>query len=161
MPGVKGRSGPKRKPKRHHELVGDHHVGRLNSDEPPAVGGKLVMFAKLNPTAQAVWDYYRPMLKNNGTVGRQDSMALTVLCRTVAEWVKLDKRVQKCGRTLQKRNRLGEVIDVKIAPWSKIEKELRTDMWQMFRDFGLTPVSRSSVHKIAAGDDAKPILGVT
>jgi phage terminase small subunit len=55
----------------------------------------------------------------------------------------------------------GNTVSVNIAPWTKLEKDYFDQLAKCCTEFGLTPVSRSSVEKIVRGEKVNPFAGVT
>ncbi len=157
MPGVKGKSGGhNRKPTRHKQLVGEKHKARTQTKEPDRVEGNVLPMASLDEYGQRIFDYYGPMLENNGTMSRADAFAFTMLCKKAADWMSLVQNIDR--RKLTFMNNKG---DEKIAPLIKLEMQTYDQLTKMMREFGLTPVSRASVVKIGKNENELPFKGIT
>ena len=157
MAGVKGKSGGhNRKPTRHKQLVGEQHKARTQTNEPDRVEGKVMPMATLDDYAQRIFDYYGPMLENNGTMSRTDAFAFTMLCKKASDWLALVQNVER-----QKLTVMNDKGDEKIAPLIKLEMQVFDQLVKVMREFGLTPVSRASVVRIGSNEKRDPFKGVT
>lgn len=101
------------------------------------------------------------MLWNNGTIGEADGVALTLLCYTLAEWIEAVQSIADRGRDIPIRNAEGEMMDVREAPWTRRASRLKAEAFALLREFGMGPVSRSSVTAIGRGDDVRSIKAIT
>ncbi len=157
MAGTKGKSGGhNRKPTRHRQLVGEQHKARTMLPEPDKVDGKVLPMVKLDDHAQRFFDYYAPMLENNGTMSMADAFAFTMLCKKAADWIAVSKKTEDICLTSCD-NKGNE----KIAPLIRLEMYLFDQVTKMLREFGLTPVARSAVTKIGNGEKRLPFAGTT
>jgi len=162
MAGVKGQSsgGHNKKTQREKELLGVD-PRRLENNSPDFVAGKVVAFDGLGDVGKAIFGLYEPMLHNNGTLSPTDSLAFHILCERYQEWYEYATRCHKDGRMLPIKNDAGRIISLSIAPWAKIETQLLDQLIKLCREFGLTPLSRSSVDKVQRGLDIKPMKSIT
>ena len=160
--GALGKSGGhNKKTTREHELLGNHHAGRIGTNEPGRGEAKPMQMGDMSEEALRIWHAVEPMLWNNGTIGDSDSMLLSMLCQRWAEWHKYYQRCITKGREIPIRDNDGKVIDFKEASWSKVEFKLWKQSVQLARDFGMSPVSRSSIEKIVRGEEVSKLLSIT
>lgn len=136
------------KPKRFHELAGDHHKGRFPDDDAPAVirAHPAQIGPPLGEVGRAVWEHFEPMLYNNGTLSASDALTFSMLCERCDRWMSALQRCDEDGEYLTDRN--GRQYQ---APWFKAEKQLFDQVRAMAMQFGLSPLSRSGVKAIKEG----------
>lgn len=161
MSGVKGQSGGKnRKTNREKELLGAASR-RLLPDAPRPNQGKnyTIELKGLGPAGQLFFNKLVAALKANGTMGDGEELALHVLARRVEDWAKADRHVRKYGRWHQEEGKFG--VLQKVSPWHRIERDLWHDLLQLQREYGITPLSRDQIRKLAAGEDPNPYKGLT
>ncbi len=152
MAGKKGRSGRPRKPDDYKERIGDHHKSRRNENRPDKIMEHPRVFGELSDEARQLWEWWEPMLYNNGTLSATDAIALTVLCETAARWYKYHQQCLEHGE-LDERG--------KIADRAKLEQRYRNELDGLLREFGLNPQARSTIEKIGNDDEPRGIKSVT
>ena len=92
------------------------------------------------------------MLRNNGTIGESDSLALHRFLTTAEDWFKYNQMCKEKGRLVPELNRDGEEVGKKPAAWHKIEQDLQRALDISIRELGLSPVARDSIKKLAVGE---------
>ena len=136
---------------------------RINSDEPERIAEMPLPQAPdlLTEEGERIFSKYATMLFNNGTLSKTDGPALFMMAVTWQDWMKEYQLVRSKGRTIPIKNKNGEVVDLKEAPWSKTEMKLRQQLNKMFSEFGMTPVSRSAAMRIAKNDETEDVPQIT
>ena len=151
MPGVKGRSGRKKKPDAMHQLQNTHRADRHGKKKaatarPTKTKLEPPKCLKLSRTEKAVW---REVVDLLGTVpdlvADIDKIALGSLCEAVAEFVQAREEIKKAGATC---------ISDKGAPYQhpavgRKNKALERIRYWVAR-FGMSPSDRASLDVSAA-----------
>jgi len=162
MPGVKGRSGGhNKKTLREKQILGVQHKSRLNDDAPDYLPARVDKIDGLGAVGAAIFNRYEVMLHNNGTLSETDGMGFFALCKKWEMWYEKMLELERKGHYLQVKNKAGEVVDLRIAPWAKEEIEYFSQLMTMMRAFGLTPVDRGNVRRMAGEKKINKFAGLT
>lgn len=161
MPGAKGRSGGhNKKTRREKELLGVDKY-RLGKENPPdIIRGPLDKFEGLKESGEAVWVRYEEMLRLNGTLSKADAPAFHALTKKWEQWYETNKLLDKMGPLIPIRDDEGKTTDYKANPLIHVEQEYYKQLVSSFREFGLTPLSRDNIQKIAEKKEINPFAGI-
>jgi P27 family predicted phage terminase small subunit len=103
--------------------------------------------AWLDADARAAWEELRPDLERLGTVTAADSVALAMLADALAQYRAACAEIASGGLVVDAER--GPVrnpaVGIRDAAWVRVMKGCR--------EFGMTPVSRSSAPQAAVADD--------
>ena len=161
MSGVKGKSGRKKKTDAEKLILGAKK-DRIAGDSCPAVvPDRIIEFNFLGEAGKAIFNHFEPMLYNNGTLSAADGLKFNLLCERYQRWFKVWTECNERGLYLPVKDKEGNTVSVNIAPWARLEKDYFDQLSKCCNDFGLSPVSRSSVEKIVRGEKVNPFKGVT
>ena len=134
-------SGRKPLPTAHHQLTGSWRAkSREGEPAPVRHGDGLPMPEGMSEDAVRVWNWWHPMLWNNGTLSETEAVALRQLCESAVSWV----------------DALGEERAADKDTKANARKEARAAgeyFLKLQREFGLTPISRTSIAAIKDGND--------
>jgi len=152
----KGKGGRKPKTKRELELLGSRWAADRSED--PAVirsGSEFPRPTFLSNEAGTFWDWWAPQLWNNGTLSDVDNMAMAQLCEAAAAWVDALGAVPKAKRVVTRVRKIAEKIAARrgVLAARREERSAGEYLLKLEREFGLTPVARTTVKRIAAADD--------
>ncbi len=161
MAGVKGRSGGHNKLTLNEMQVRGERKSRLPKNPPDQIGDRIAKIEGLGEIGQKMFEYYEPMLYNNGTIDTTDAIAFHLLCKTYQDWYNAAQEIIEKGRYYDVFDKDGVLVEKKIGPWVKDEQQLAKQLKDLCREFGLTPVSRSNVEKISRGKSLNPFGGIT
>jgi len=165
MSGVKGKSGRKKKTDAEKLILGAKK-DRIAGDSCPAVVDQpTIIFNWQTEIGRAIISHFEPMLFNNGTLSAADSVMFNLLADCYNRWYEARLKCDTDGRYIDKKAVIKEggiiIVDTVIAPWAKLEAQYLDQLTKQCREFGLSPVSRSSVEKIARGEKVNPFKGIT
>jgi len=165
MSGVKGKSGRKKKTDAEKLILGAKK-DRIAGDNCPAViSDGTIVFKWQTELGLQIIDLFEPMLHNNGTLSTADSVMFNLLADCYSRWYEARQKCDTQGRYIAKQGITKEgdvvIIDTVIAPWAKLEAQYLDQLTKQCREFGLSPVSRASVEKIARGEKVNPFKGIT
>lgn len=161
MSGIKGRSGGHNKTTLRDKQIKGERKSRMCQNPPALVGDRISEIEGLGAIGKKIFSHFEPMLFNNGTIDTTDAISFHLLCKRYEDWYAVSRQCEEKGRLLPIKNKDGQVIDLKLAPWAKLEMVYFDQLKNMCREFGLTPVSRSSVERIVRGEKTNPFDGVT
>ena len=150
MPGVKGKSGPRYKPKVLKELQGtlrdDRHPANEPEFEPLAKAPRCP--TKLTGEARKVWKHLGGLLAGTRVLTEVDLHGLEAYCVIYARWVDAEANLAKYGVMMSDDGKLFP------SPYLRIAEDSLKQMRSWMMEFGITPASRSrvSVDKKATPD---------
>lgn len=163
MPGVKGKSGGhNRKLTREKELLGAA-TRRLTPDAPDPITdvALAIEFGDLGPAGRSFYDSRLAALTNTGFMGTNETLGLYLMARTFEDWAEADAMIRKVKRWRVKRDAEGNVEEVKVSAFHRIENDLWERLLKIQREYGQTPLSREGVRRLARGDDGNEFKDVT
>ena len=142
MPGVKGKSGRKPKPRVVKELAGTLRPDRLNPDEPMPVALDKVPACPRHITGEArkQWRRTAKVLVATGVLTAGDLPALEMFCTLYARW--RDAQAKLDASNVMLRNADGVFYQ---NPYLRIADDCLKQMRGYMVEFGITPSSRSRV----------------
>ena len=161
MSGIKGRSGGSNKTTLRDKQIKGERAERICRNPPARIGERIPEIEGLGEIGKKIFAHFEPMLYNNGTIDTTDAISFHLLCKRYQDWYAVTKQCEEKGRLIPVKNKDGDVIDIKIAPWAKLETIYFDQLKNMCREFGLTPVSRSGVEKIVRNEKTNPFEGTT
>ena len=141
MPGVKGKSGRKTKPKVLKELAGTFRADQHNENEPimPALDIAPRCPAHLKGEVRKTWQRVGRLLAKTGVLTQADLHALEAYCVVFARWQDAETNLTTYGVML---TRDGQLF---ASPFLRIAEDSLKQMRAWMVEFGLTPSSRSRV----------------
>lgn len=152
MAGVKGRSGPRTKPKAIKELAGTLRPDRVNPDEPsPTALDKVPPCPRhIKGEARKQWRRTAKVLVATGVLTQGDLPALEMFCTLYARWKDAQGKLDEFGVMLRNKDGWFEP-----SPYLRVVEDCLKQMRGYMVEFGITPSSRSRVSVIrrkSAGD---------
>jgi P27 family predicted phage terminase small subunit len=108
----------------------------------------------LDKYAQSAWDQIAPQLETLGVLTKIDGHALALLCQTWAKWQRAEEMIQKHGEVYPIKTDAGEVKYLQQSPYVAIARSSGEQLTRLFREFGLTPSSRTRI-QVDMATDAK------
>ena len=141
MPGVKGKSGRKAKPRAVKELAGTFRADRHNANEPtlPALETGPPCPGHLTGEAESTWVRLAELLTTMGVLTEADLHALEAYCVTYARWHDAEAQLRQYGVMLFKDGSLFP------SPYLRIAEDSLKQLRSWMTEFGITPSSRSRV----------------
>ena len=121
--------------------------------EPKAADGAEPP-ADLTPAEQRFWNEVAPLLERVRILKETDALALTALCRDLAQEEEIRQQLAPvAGPDGKLRQRLlipvqfreGAEKGVMLNPLFRVQTELRARIQDAFRNFGMTPSARTRV----------------
>lgn len=161
MSGTKGKSGRKKKTDAEKMILGvkKDRIGSVLV--PSRIEERVVAFNWLGEVGKTIFNHFEPMLHNNGTLSAGDAIMFNLLCERFQSWFKAWTECNERGKYIPIKDKIGNTVDVKIAPWAKMETVYYDQLCRACREFGLTPISRSSVEKIVREGKLNPFEAIT
>lgn len=147
------KTGPKISTLREKQLLGVRHKDRLNHNPPDYVNARIEKLDCLGDIGRKIFEYYEPMLYNNGTLSAADAVAFQMLCKKYEDWHAVLKKIEADGSYIKLTDKEGNITSIIPAPWIKLEREISAQLLKLCQEFGLTPVGRASINKIPRGDN--------
>lgn len=120
---------------------------RMNPNEPklPSVIPPIPTW--LSEDGQKAFVELSTLLHNMMVLTQADEMALTLLCDSYSEYKKAKDVVNELGTTMEVTSREGNVKSI-IRPEVQIANQSFVRVFQLLKEFGLTPSSRAKVNAI-------------
>ena len=120
---------------------------RMNPNEPklPSVIPPIPTW--LSEDGQKAFVELSTLLNNMMVLTQADEMALTLLCDSYSEYKKAKDVVNELGTTMEVTSREGNVKSI-IRPEVQIANQSFVRVFQLLKEFGLTPSSRAKVNAI-------------
>ena len=120
---------------------------RMNDNEPklPCVIPPIPTW--LSEDGQKAFVELSTLLHNMMVLTQADEMALTLLCDSYSEYKKAKDVVNELGTTMEVTSREGNVKSI-IRPEVQIANQSFVRVFQLLKEFGLTPSSRAKVNAI-------------
>lgn len=116
----------------------------LNVLEPEFEARTPIMPSGLPAAAQEAWNDLAALLGPKRVLTVADGVALELLCVAYARWRKLERFVEKNGRTYKAKTKDGGTM-IRPRPEVAMAAEAWREVQRMCTEFGLTPSSRSRV----------------
>lgn len=143
---------------------GSHRGKSRAKTEPQAPVMPIEMVPKgVRRKGRAYWTKFAPVLSTMGVLTTADEQALVQLCKQCVDLDYAERKCDSLGWTVVED---GKVLE---SPWPRIRDRLRKLTDQGFRQFGMTPASRSMVEiqssfglqtATATGTENKRPLGI-
>jgi len=120
---------------------------RLNENEPklPSVIPPIPTW--LSEDGQKAFSELSNLLHDMSVLTQADELALTLLCDAYSEYKKAKEVVNELGATMEVTSREGNSKSV-IRPEVQIANQSFVRVFQLLKEFGLTPSSRAKVNAI-------------
>ena len=120
---------------------------RLNENEPklPSVIPPIPTW--LSEDGQKAFSELSTLLHDMSVLTQADELALTLLCDAYSEYKKAKEVVNELGATMEVTSREGNSKSV-IRPEVQIANQSFVRVFQLLKEFGLTPSSRAKVNAI-------------
>jgi P27 family predicted phage terminase small subunit len=120
---------------------------RLNKNEPklPSVIPPIPTW--LSEDGQKAFSELSNLLHDMSVLTQADELALTLLCDAYSEYKKAKEIVNELGATMEVTSREGNTKSV-IRPEVQIANQSFVRVFQLLKEFGLTPSSRAKVNAI-------------
>jgi len=138
---------PKRLPTEIKKQRGTLRQDRMNPNEPvlPSVIPPIPTW--LSEDGQKAFAELSILLHNMAVLTQADELALTLLCDAYSEYKKAKEVVNKLGATVEVLSREGNSKPT-IRPEVQIANQAFVRVFQLLKEFGLTPSSRAKVNAI-------------
>lgn len=145
--------------KAHHERAGNYRKSRHGS---PELATEVPPIPAMSVEAKKAWNSLTPLLVEAGAIAKVDQMALQALCESWAIYVKCQNDIDKKGILVTVTGRLGQKSKAK-NPAIQIRNEAWKQVYDMTKQFGMTPVSRTGLQPRDKGRtrDISDILGLS
>ena len=137
-----GRRGPAPTPTSVLKLRGSWRAD-ANPDEPKPEVGVPDMPDFLEGMAKDCWDQITPLLEGMNVITKADEVALSMLCKTYANWRRAEELLAKHGDVYPIRDNEGNVKYLQQSPYVSIARNNLLALKGMLEQFGLTPSARS------------------
>jgi len=120
---------------------------RMNENEPklPSVIPPIPTW--LSEDGQKAFSELSNLLHDMSVLTQADELALTLLCDAYSEYKKAKEVVNELGATMEVTSREGNTKSV-IRPEVQIANQSFVRVFQLLKEFGLTPSSRAKVNAI-------------
>ena len=120
---------------------------RINDNEPklPSVIPPIPTW--LSEDGQKAFSELSTLLHDMSVLTQADELALTLLCDAYSEYKKAKEVVNELGSTMEVTSREGNTKSV-IRPEVQIANQSFVRVFQLLKEFGLTPSSRAKVNAI-------------
>ena len=120
---------------------------RMNENEPklPSVIPPIPTW--LSEDGQKAFSELSTLLHDMSVLTQADELALTLLCDAYSEYKKAKEIVNELGATMEVTSREGNSKSV-IRPEVQIANQSFVRVFQLLKEFGLTPSSRAKVNAI-------------
>lgn len=120
---------------------------RLNESEPklPSVIPPIPTW--LSEDGQKAFSELSTLLHDMSVLTQADELALTLLCDAYSEYKRAKEIVNELGATMEVTSREGNTKSV-IRPEVQIANQSFVRVFQLLKEFGLTPSSRAKVNAI-------------
>lgn len=120
---------------------------RMNENEPklPSVIPPIPTW--LSEDGQKAFSELSTLLHDMSVLTQADELALTLLCDAYSEYKKAKEVVNELGATMEVTSREGNSKSV-IRPEVQIANQSFVRVFQLLKEFGLTPSSRAKVNAI-------------
>lgn len=120
---------------------------RVNNNEPklPSIIPPIPTW--LSEDGQKAFSELSTLLHDMSVLTQADELALTLLCDAYSEYKKAKEVVNELGSTMEVTSREGNIKSV-IRPEVQIANQSFVRVFQLLKEFGLTPSSRAKVNAI-------------
>jgi len=130
---------------------GTYRKDRENANEPNLPSVDLPIPNWLNEDGKKVFMELSCLLHDMSVLTQADSIALEMLCDAYSEYKIAKEVVNSLGATMEIVSREGNVKSI-IRPEVQIANQAFVRVFQLLKEFGLTPSSRAKVNAIERGD---------
>jgi len=120
---------------------------RMNENEPklPSIIPPIPTW--LSEDGQKAFSELSTLLHDMSVLTQADELALTLLCDAYSEYKRAKEVVNELGATMEVTSREGNTKSV-IRPEVQIANQSFVRVFQLLKEFGLTPSSRAKVNAI-------------
>ena len=122
-------------------LARGSHRGTSRSKKepkPPTLPIEIVP-KEVSRKGRAYWHKFAPVLSKSGVLTTADAHALILLCKACVDLDYAERKCDSLGWTMIEDGKLIE------SPWPRMRDRKLKQVNDMFRQFGMTPASRSMV----------------
>jgi P27 family predicted phage terminase small subunit len=110
----------------------------------------------LSPDAKKLWQSLGKKLAGCGLVTETDGPAFELLITAYLEWHEAAAKVAQTGPVwLEKGD--GKIPKFAYSPYWVLSQRAQTRLLSVLREFGMTPSSRSSIHKAEPMHDTQEV----
>jgi P27 family predicted phage terminase small subunit len=115
----------------------------LNRHEPKPASSLPTCPAHLSPSAKAEWKRLAREMHRLGIVSQLDRAALAAYCQAYGRWVEAERKLKDTPALIKLPSGY-----IQPSPWLGIANKQLELMHRYMGELGLSPVSRSRVHKL-------------
>ena len=139
-------------------LHGEKNKDRIRVDEPKPRPITPEVPPTLDKYAKAEWKRMVPILERNRLLTEVDGNTLAAYCQLISLNIQTSKALKRCGYKMVAEKHTvdgagNEFIEVKANPLVNQQLKIISQLVPYFREFGMTPVSRT---KISTGGRMDP-----
>jgi P27 family predicted phage terminase small subunit len=143
--GGKGSGGHNRKSAAVRRAEGNAGKRSINEREPEAPPASAQAPKRLTAIEREFWDEIFPIVSQMQVMKESDVLALTQLCRFLAEERQLTEDIANTGRLVPRKNEAGEVIAVVANPLYRMRSDAARHVRAYLAVFGLGPAFRAAL----------------
>lgn len=134
------RTGRPPKPTALKVIAGTDQPCRMRDDEPKPKADRIRKPTGMSRKAHKYWNKIEPMLMDCRVLTNIDTVALAMLCTSIAEMFELQKQLDDTGMLIKGRGGIPV-----ISPLFRALRAKQADVHKMLVEFGMTPSSRTRV----------------
>jgi P27 family predicted phage terminase small subunit len=143
--GGKGSGGHNRKTAAVKKAEGNAGKRAINEREPVAPPADAEAPVTLSPLEREFWIQIFPIVSQMQIMRSSDVLALTQLCRFLAEERECTKQLSTMGRLIPKKDDEGKVIGVSLNPIARLRSDAARHVRAYLAVFGLGPSFRAAL----------------
>jgi P27 family predicted phage terminase small subunit len=143
--GGKGSGGHNRKTAAVRKAEGNAGKRDINDREPEAPPADPEAPITLTPLEREFWLQIFPLVSAMQVMRSSDVLALTQLCRFLAEERECTDQLSKTGRLIPKKDADGKVIGVSLNPLARLRSDAARHVRAYLAVFGLGPSFRAGL----------------
>lgn len=117
--------------------------GGADSQRPRPAHSIPTCPAHLSPTAKAEWKRLAQEMHRLGIISQLDRAALAAYCQAYGRWVEAERKLKETPTLIKLPSGY-----IQPSPWLGIANKSQELMHKFLGELGLSPVSRSRVHKL-------------
>lgn len=126
---------------------GTLRADRVNPNEPKLTPSKPPIPSWLSDDGKGAFVELSNLLFDMSVLTEADTLSLTLLCDAYSEYKKAKEIINELGATMQVTSREGNTKSV-VRPEVQIANQSFVRVFQLLKEFGLTPSSRAKVNAI-------------
>ncbi len=145
-----GSRGPVREPTENLKRKGSWRA-KTRNNSLKKVSGTPLKPHEMGDISSALWDYYEPILLEMGVLGLSDGLAFQMLCETFEQWYFADQWVKRNTTAIPVKDEKGNIKAIIEPPQVRQRERAQINLIRLFREFGLSPSSRSQIQVSKTG----------